>query len=456
MDGRQPMNLSVKPSRGLMDEKFVVLVRSCLPGCQLTLHALHHCEDGNTWEAFGHYTSDASGAVNATEDPCLGGTYSGVEPMGLMWSMRPVPGSKPGLRLRIKNVQKPMEVTISVYQGHQTEGFGEKVKLATVLVERWYMAPGVRRIPITESDLTAMLFLPPGPGPFPALIDLWGGHGQLVEYRSALLASHGFAALALDYLTPKITMETGKMVGNDYFETAFQLLQKHPQVVGCKIGIVGLSFGSSMTLKMAAYSKIVRPACIVCVSASHVQRVDGSVAETFQYFEENREKTRYTELNEVIWRDLLLPIPTDPALKVDVGRIECPMMLVVGEDDQNWPSTESAEDMKDMMERAGNSHLLSIHSYPNAGHLIEPPYSPLTRVSVFRQSAKVKGKFKIQTQHSERGSVLICSVPAVMALWGGETVAHSHAQEDAWKKTVTFLKAHLYGNISSPSLPGHL
>lgn len=39
-----------------------------------------------------------------------------------------------------------------------------------------------------------------------------------MEYRAALLASHGFASLALDYLTPKITLETGKMVGNQYFE----------------------------------------------------------------------------------------------------------------------------------------------------------------------------------------------------------------------------------------------
>ncbi len=36
--------------------------------------------------------------ASVSEDPSLGGTYSGVEQMGLMWSLRPVPGSKPGLR----------------------------------------------------------------------------------------------------------------------------------------------------------------------------------------------------------------------------------------------------------------------------------------------------------------------------------------------------------------------
>lgn len=57
-----------------------------------------------------------------------------------------------------------------------------------------------------------------GPGPFPGVLDLWGGGGKLVEYRAALLASHGFASMALDYMTPKVTIETGKMVGNDYLE----------------------------------------------------------------------------------------------------------------------------------------------------------------------------------------------------------------------------------------------
>lgn len=65
------------------------------------------------------------------------------------------------LRMRKKNVQTPMVVTVSVYQGHLTEGFLDQRALAAVEVERWYMAPGVRRVPV-EDGLTATLFLPPG------------------------------------------------------------------------------------------------------------------------------------------------------------------------------------------------------------------------------------------------------------------------------------------------------
>lgn len=60
------VKLSVQPSRGMMDEKFVARVQNVLPGLQLTVHALHKCEDGHSWEAFGHYISDATGTVDGT------------------------------------------------------------------------------------------------------------------------------------------------------------------------------------------------------------------------------------------------------------------------------------------------------------------------------------------------------------------------------------------------------
>ena len=42
-----------------------------------------------------------------------------------------------------------------------------------------------------------LLFL--GPGPFPGIIDLFGTYGGIMESRAALLASRGFAALALPF-----------------------------------------------------------------------------------------------------------------------------------------------------------------------------------------------------------------------------------------------------------------
>lgn len=58
-----------------------------------------------------------------------------------------------------------------------------------------------------------------GPGPFPAMLDLWGLGGGLVEYRSALFASRGYASLSLAYLGHKELpgSQNSMNVGDSYF-----------------------------------------------------------------------------------------------------------------------------------------------------------------------------------------------------------------------------------------------
>lgn len=40
-----------------------------------------------------------------------------------------------------------------------------------------------------------------GPGPFPGLLDIWGGIKTLWESRAALVASHGFVTMVLKYFS---------------------------------------------------------------------------------------------------------------------------------------------------------------------------------------------------------------------------------------------------------------
>ncbi|XP_073722985.1 acyl-coenzyme A thioesterase 1-like isoform X1 [Misgurnus anguillicaudatus] len=417
--GKSPI-LSVQPSRGLVDEMFQIVIMNLLPNQEVTLHSLHQSEDKDFWEAFGHYISDEHGTVTVSKDESLGGTYEGKEPMGLLWSMRPVPGSRSGLRLRKKDVLLPMVVYISVYSGHLSEGFRQQTALATSVTERWYIAPGVQRVDVREKGVRGTLFLPPGPGPYPGVLDLWGGGGGLVEYRSALLASHGFASMALEYLNPNEQRTAD--IDASYFEEAYKILHNHPKVQRGPMGMIGLSFGGAVTLSMAAYSKIIKPQCCVCISGSHVVSVDKSLFEIFEEMKMHMHKVRVNDENQVIHRDLILPIPSDLTLKVDVGKIKCPLMLVNGGDDENWPSVESAEDMEEIMKNAGNLHLLEVLTYPGAGHLIEPPYTPHFRASNFI----IQGGYK------------------VVMLWGGQAKPHAYAQEDAWKKMLAFLQKHLY------------
>lgn len=71
-----------------------------------------------------------------------------------------------------------------------------------------------------------------GDGPFPGVVDMFGTAGGLLEYRSAQLASRGFASLALAFLAyddlPK-GLEEFDIV---YFEEAVEFLLKHEKVSG--------------------------------------------------------------------------------------------------------------------------------------------------------------------------------------------------------------------------------
>ncbi|GLD48233.1 acyl-coenzyme A thioesterase 4-like isoform X1 [Lates japonicus] len=411
--------LSVFPSRALVDEKFKVLVENLPPGCPVTIHSLHHSEDQDYWEAYGHYISDDRGKVSVSDDLSFGGTYTGKEPMGLLWSMRPVPGSRKGLRLRKMNVCTPMLMDISVYSRH--EGFRDQAPLASVLIERWYMAPGVRRIDIRERGVRGTLFIPPGPGPFPGLLDMWGGGGGLLEYRSALLASRGYVALALEYFSPG-ELQTAELEFN-YFETAFNIVKDHPQVMPDRVGIFGLSLGSIVTMALAVESRVVKPRCCVCISGNHCFPPGRTLAAVTGEVDMNYDKVRVDENNHHIWRDVGLAIMREPSSKLDMGKINCPILLVNGHDDQNWPTVESAEDITEMMRAAGKEHLLTRLEYPDTGHLIEPPFSPHFRATNF---------------------IVNLTKEKVIMLWGGQTKPHSDAQEDSWRRILTFLQQHLY------------
>ena len=57
-----------------------------------------------------------------------------------------------------------------------------------------------------------------GEGPFPGVIEMFGSSGGLANYRSALLASRGFATLGLAYFGYDDLPKDMSDVDLDYFE----------------------------------------------------------------------------------------------------------------------------------------------------------------------------------------------------------------------------------------------
>uniref|UniRef100_A0A3Q3KCR1 Uncharacterized protein n=1 Tax=Monopterus albus TaxID=43700 RepID=A0A3Q3KCR1_MONAL len=366
--------LTAAPVRALIDERISIKGTFLPPHCPITLCAQMHSEDGDLWEAFAHYNTNS----DVTRDHSVGGSYLGCEPMGLFWGMQGDPGNKGPLRLRKINVLTPYTVQISLLEGHISPSEAQGTELATVITERWYIAPGVRRIDIRQNGVVGTLFLPPGPGPFPGMLDLWGMGGGLMEYRAALIASRGYASLALAFLGhkdlpgPRNTLN----VGDSYFKAAFHLLQNHHQVCADRVGIIGISYGSYLALRIATQMGV---------------------------------KVRQGGLS-------LSSISKSTLWSIHNSLLIFPLSFFL--------SFLFSSQIEETLKAAGKSELFTRLSYPGAGHLIEPPYAPNARLSLWL--------LYLLSLHFN-----------LFTLWGGQPTPHAAAQEDAWEKMLDFMESNL-------------
>jgi len=197
------IKLEARPQVALADDIVLVTVSGLQSHHDVTLAGLIKGQN-MTLISHAHYRADRHGVINLQRHPSLGGSYTGIEPMGFIWSMILDPASKLGARTINIDVTAPFVVHLYLLNGHVNISrqdditSGQAAILETCRLVRYNMSPDVRRIPLEHPTLLGTLFLPPGTGPFPGVLDLSGG-GGLYEVRAAALASRGFATLALAY-----------------------------------------------------------------------------------------------------------------------------------------------------------------------------------------------------------------------------------------------------------------
>ncbi|XP_073923686.1 peroxisomal succinyl-coenzyme A thioesterase-like isoform X3 [Castor canadensis] len=148
--------LTVEPAgRCCWDEPVRIAVRGLAPEQPVTLRASLRDEKGARFRAHARYRADAAGHLDLARAPALGGSFAGLEPMGLLWALEP---DRPFWRLVKRDVQTPFVVELEVLDGHEPDG-GRL--LARAEHERHFMSPGVRRVPVRAGRVRATLFLPP-------------------------------------------------------------------------------------------------------------------------------------------------------------------------------------------------------------------------------------------------------------------------------------------------------
>ncbi|XP_059547133.1 acyl-coenzyme A thioesterase 1 isoform X1 [Myotis daubentonii] len=411
---RMAATVTLEPAgRSRWDEPLRITVNDLARGQPVTLRTSLRDEKGALFRAHAFYSADDRGELDLARAPALGGSFAGLEPMGLFWAMEP---EKPFLRLVKRDVQTPFAVELEVLDGHEPEG-GRL--LGRTVHERDFLAPGVRREPVRAGRVRATLFLPPEPGPFPGIVDIFGVGGGLPEYRASLLAGKGFAVMALAYYGYEDLPKSIETLHLEYFEEAVNYLLNHPQVKGPGVGLLGISKGGDLCLSMASFLKGITAAVIINGSVANVGGALHYKEETLQPlgFDQNRIKVTKDGFADIV--DVLNSPLEGPDQKsfIPVERSESTFLFLVGQDDHNWKSEFFANEASKRLQAHGKEKP-QIICYPGVGHYIEPPYFPLCRASL----------------HSLLGTNVI---------WGGEPRAHAMAQVDAWKQLQIFFHKHL-------------
>ena len=82
--------IAVHPSlTTTVDQKVDITVTKLSPEQHITLRARTIDDSKIVFESFAHYKADKNGEVLVSSQPSMGGSYTGLEPMGLFWSMKP-------------------------------------------------------------------------------------------------------------------------------------------------------------------------------------------------------------------------------------------------------------------------------------------------------------------------------------------------------------------------------
>ncbi|XP_054592670.1 acyl-coenzyme A thioesterase 1-like [Nothobranchius furzeri] len=147
------VRLKLLPRARCLDDDPVQVKVSGLKSRQVVaMRARSTDERGVVFSSSATYRADGNREIDLNRDTSLCGSYYGVEPMGLLWSMRSETMHK---RFQKTNSSKPHVVKFSV---HEVKGR----MLAEATNERLFMGDGFSRVPVSQGNVSGILFTPPG------------------------------------------------------------------------------------------------------------------------------------------------------------------------------------------------------------------------------------------------------------------------------------------------------
>lgn len=430
-----PPVISAEPAEALVDECPRIKMSGLPPGAEVTMRASATDGARRSWQSWATFAATADGTIDLAEQAPTAGSFAGVDPGGLLWSMRPV-GGRRSEAFFSRSKPRPIKIELSAETGGAT--------VARQTLTRLFASPDVSARPADSADLTGTLYSRPGVGPGPGVLLLGGSDGGQLDCAAALLASRGCSVLALTYFGAEDLPPSLIGVDLGYLTAALDWLISQPEVLNGQVGVVGLSRGAELALQVASMDP--RVGAVVAGSPSSVRQP--GVGRSFTDFRQpawladgeplpflpGRFTVRAALAFMAIWmlgRPLRLSANFRRGLRADPGtlaraaieveRIRGPVLVVSGADDQLWPSEEFARRVMARLNEQGHPYQDQWLRYPGAGHFVCFPYALPTLPPMTRMSPASR----------------------MVIDFGGTAIANAGAATESWPLIRAFLAEHL-------------
>ncbi|MED4750933.1 acyl-CoA thioesterase/bile acid-CoA:amino acid N-acyltransferase family protein [Brevibacillus choshinensis] len=401
--------IDVTPSTALLDVPVHITLSGFIPHQLITLHAtLTDGLPGGELTASSHaiFQADDEGNVDLVSQAPLFGTYEGIDPMGLFWSMH----------VQTQRFFSPYSLDTFEFaprstEIHLTAEVHEK-PVARASITRIFVSPEVSIKKIRDNGLVGQYFYDPQAEQRPAILVLGGSEGGIgsCSQFAALFASHGYPSLALAYFQCDDLPDDIRHIPLEYIQNAIRWLKEQPQVNPEKITVFGRSKGAELALVIGALDPEVR--AVIASSPSSTVSIGSSneIAGSDLFAPQSSWSFRGEPLPYVHWTeaqsdeaDALLQAgqridhihaETWKACKwleeatIPVERINGPVMLLSSDDDHWWPAAEHCDQMVARLREKGFAHDVVHLRYEDTGHSIRFPYIPTTRVQLNGGTAK--------------------------------------------------------------------
>jgi len=371
---------ALAPEAALVDEEIAVGFRGLPGGERVTVTARTAVGDRGTqeWSASATFRTREDGTVSLADQAPLAGDYEGVDPMGLFQSM---------------TTDQPPDDAFFPARDHEVTltATVDGVAVAETTVSRRFAAEGVTATPIDAAGIVGTVVTPPGEEPAPGVVLTHGSSPAEPLPTAKLLASRGFAALALQYFgTPEALPVSLSEIPVEYVREAIGAFLDHDRVAGSTVGFWGPSRGGELAVLVAAHDDRIGavvgevPSDVVWEGVNQRGGATGTSAwsldgEPLPYIptpgpdriEPDADPRAYFEVG----RAQAGPATVERA-RIPVEQIDAPVLLFSGADDRLWPGAEMAENIVDRLDAADHPYPYEHRSFEGAGHWLRTPYVP--------------------------------------------------------------------------------